>query len=48
MATSQPKEIGAADAKQTLLKVLDELPPEGVIITKRGADSISRPTPRTT
>jgi antitoxin (DNA-binding transcriptional repressor) of toxin-antitoxin stability system len=36
MATTQPREIGAADAKQTLLKVLEELPPKGMIITERG------------
>lgn len=49
MATTQPREIGAADAKQTLLKVLDELPPEGVIITKRGVQ-VARllPMPRST
>ncbi|HEX5656044.1 MAG TPA: hypothetical protein VFX59_02570 [Polyangiales bacterium] len=49
MATPQPREIGAADAKQTLLKVLDELPPEGVIITKRGKQ-VARllPIPRST
>lgn len=49
MTPPKPREIGAADAKQTLLKVLDDLPPEGVIITKRGVQ-VARllPMPRST
>jgi antitoxin (DNA-binding transcriptional repressor) of toxin-antitoxin stability system len=34
--STQPKSVGAADLKQRCLQILDELPPEGVIITKRG------------
>jgi len=31
-----PRNIGAADFKMRCLQVLDELPPEGLVITKRG------------
>lgn len=36
MSDPQPKTVGAADLKQRCLQILDELPREGVIITKRG------------
>jgi antitoxin (DNA-binding transcriptional repressor) of toxin-antitoxin stability system len=31
-----PRHIGAADFKMHCLQVLDDLPPEGLVITKRG------------
>jgi antitoxin (DNA-binding transcriptional repressor) of toxin-antitoxin stability system len=31
-----PRQIGAADFKMHCLQVLDDLPPEGLVITKRG------------
>jgi prevent-host-death family protein len=49
MGDPQPKTVGAADLKQRCLQILDELPREGVIITKRGKP-VARllPVPRST
>src|SRR4051812_7040482 len=40
----EPKRLGIADAKQRLLKIVDELPEEGVLLTKRGK-VVARLTP---
>jgi prevent-host-death family protein len=49
MSERQPKTVGAADLKQRCLQILDELPREGLIITKRGKP-VARllPVPRST
>jgi prevent-host-death family protein len=49
MSDPQPKTVGAADLKQRCLQILDELPREGLIITKRGKP-VARllPVPRST
>ncbi len=49
MKDPQPKTVGAADLKQRCLQILDELPREGVIITKRGKPVAHLlPVPRST
>lgn len=49
MTEPQPKTVGAADLKQHCLKILDELPREGLIITKRGKPVAHLlPVPRST
>jgi prevent-host-death family protein len=49
MSERQPKTVGAADLKQRCLQILDELPREGLVITKRGKP-VARllPVPRST
>jgi antitoxin (DNA-binding transcriptional repressor) of toxin-antitoxin stability system len=41
---NEPKHLGIADAKQRLLKIVDDLPEEGVLLTKRGK-VVARLTP---
>ena len=49
MSERPPKTVGAAELKQHCLQILDELPREGLIITKRGKP-VARllPVPRST
>ena len=41
---NEPKHLGIADAKQRLLKIVDDLPEEGILLTKRGK-VVARLTP---